>query len=466
MESLLRMHNFMKIDKATILKFDKPGPRYTSYPTAPEWSESVNAQTYHSKLAQFGQNQKTLSLYVHIPFCESLCYFCGCTMNVRKTEQQYGDEYLDHLEKEIDLVAGNIKTKPVIRQLHWGGGTPSFLTEEQMIRLYQKIARTFDIDSSGEIAIEVDPRRVTRSKVETLRSLGFNRISIGLQDFDKNVQEHVNRIQPFEMVQQFNEWCREANFSSINFDLIYGLPYQTGASFAQTVKQVLSLRPDRIALYSFAYVPWLKKHQNKLNEKKLPSADQKLEIFLAARNTFLKNDYQAIAMDHFALKEDELSQAFNQGTLHRNFMGYTVKPADEYIGLGSSAIGFLEKTFFQNYKTIPEYYRFLQQGQLPIERGKELSADDYIRQWVIKSLICQFVIDKKVFTQHFQLDFDSYFDQEQQHLQLCQKDGLLELNQQRIRITDLGKIFVRNICMGFDWYLRQETSHQRYSKTV
>ncbi len=456
----------MKIDKATILKFDKPGPRYTSYPTAPEWSEDVNCATYHAKLVQFGQSQKTLSLYVHIPFCESLCYFCGCTMNVRKTEQQYGDEYLDHLEKEIDLVAAQIKTKPIIRQLHWGGGTPSFLTEEQMVRLYQKIAQTFAIDPSGEIAIEVDPRRVTRSKVETLRGLGFNRISIGLQDFDKDVQEHVNRIQPFVMVEQFNRWCRAVNFSSINFDLIYGLPYQTTASFAATVKQVLSLRPDRIALYSFAYVPWLKKHQGKLNQEKLPSIDQKLEIFLSARDAFLQRGYQAIAMDHFALKEDELSQAFNQGVLHRNFMGYTVKPADEYIGLGPSAIGFLEKTFFQNYKTIPEYYRFLAQGQLPIERGKELSADDDIRQWVIKSLICQFMIDKKVFETQFQTDFDSYFAQEQPHIQKCLTDGLIAIEEQRILVTDLGKIFVRNICMGFDWYLRQEKSHQRFSKTV
>ena len=456
----------MKIDKNTIIKFDRPGPRYTSYPTAPEWSSEIQSSVYREKLRQFGKTDKTLSLYVHIPFCESLCYFCGCTMNVRKNEDRYGDEYLDHLEKEIDLVAASIGRKMIVRQLHWGGGTPSFLSEGQMTRLFKKISSSFDIDLSGEIAIEVDPRRVTKSKVQTLRKLGFNRISIGLQDFDPVVQEHVNRIQPLEIVKDFNTWCREVKFDSINFDLIYGMPYQTRASFAKTVKDVLALRPDRIALYSFAYVPWLKKHQSKLDEKKLPSADEKLEIFLDSREAFLQNGYDAIAMDHFALKEDELSKAFKKGTLHRNFMGYTVKPADEYIGVGTSAIGFLEKTFFQNYKTIPEYYRFLKQGELPVERGKVLSSDDNIRQWVIKSLICQFVVDKKVFAKEFAMDFDTYFDVEKEHLQKCEEDGLIEVKDGRIFVTDLGKIFVRNICMGFDWYLRQEKSHKRFSKTV
>lgn len=456
----------MKIDKETILRFDKPGPRYTSYPTAPEWSDAIKAATYEEKLRQFGKSDKTLSLYIHIPFCESLCYFCGCTMNVRKDEERYGDEYLDHLQKEIKFVSKQIGRKPLVRQLHWGGGTPSFLSEAQMTRLYGMVDEHFAIDKTGEIAIEVDPRRVTKSKVETLRKLGFNRISIGLQDFDEQVQEHVNRIQPFAMVRDFNTWCREVKFESINFDLIYGLPYQTPASFAKTMEQVLSLRPDRVALYSFAYVPWLKKHQSKLDPAKLPTTDQKLEIFLNARDSFLKNGYESIAMDHFSLKTDELSKAFYQGTLHRNFMGYTVKPADEYIGMGTSAIGFLEKTFFQNYKTIPEYYRFLKQNELPIERGKGLSMDDEIRQWVISSLMCQFRLDKDVFAKKFKMDFDDYFMEEQVHISQSVTDGLLSLNDRILTVTDLGKIFVRNVCMGFDWYLRQKNSHKRFSKTV
>lgn len=456
----------MKIDKDTILKFDKPGPRYTSYPTAPEWSEHIDAAIYREKLRQFGQSGKTLSLYIHIPFCESLCYFCGCTMNVRKNEPRHGDEYLGHLENEMTLVSQAIGTRPKIRQLHWGGGTPSFLNEGQMQRLFQSISRFFEVDTLGEIAIEVDPRRVTQNKIKTLRELGFNRISIGLQDFDPTVQKQINRIQPFEFVKQFNQWCREASFTSVNFDLIYGLPCQTVVSFTKTVNQVLSLKPDRIALYSFAYVPWLKKHQNKIDQKKLPSTDDKLEIFLTARETFLQNGYDAIAMDHFALKDDELSKAFRGGVLHRNFMGYTVKPADEYIGLGTSAIGFLENTFFQNYKTIPEYYRFLKQDEMPIERGKELSRDDVIRQWVIKSLMCRFIMDKNEFQNEFQIDFDSYFEQEQDHLKRCESEGLIQRKGPSFRVTDLGKIFVRNICMGFDWYLRQEKSHKRFSKTI
>jgi len=456
----------MKIDKSTILKFDRPGPRYTSYPTAPEWSSEVSADQYAAKLAAFDATDKTLSLYVHIPFCESLCYFCACTMNVRPQEEKYGDEYLDYLEKELALVTRHLKKRKAIRQLHWGGGTPSFLSEAQMVRLYEMIDARFDIDLAGEIAIEVDPRRVTRSKVETLRNLGFNRISIGLQDFNAQVQKAVNRIQPFEMVAEFNRWCRELKFTSVNFDLIYGLPNQTTETFRQTVDQVIGLRPDRIALYSFAYVPWLKKHQGKFNENQLPSNDNKLDIFLSARESFLAAGYASIAMDHFALANDEMSAACRAGTLYRNFMGYTVKPADEYIGVGVSSIGFLEKTFFQNYKTIPEYYRFLDQGQLPVERGKTLTQDDEIRRWVIQTLMCQFRLDKMKFIQFFQKDFDQYFTIEQEHITRCVADGLLTYDGHVLEVTELGKIFIRNICMGFDWYLRQKEGHQRFSKTV
>lgn len=456
----------MNISKETILKFDRPGPRYTSYPTAPEWSGDLHSGAYEQKLAEFGRNAKTLSLYVHIPFCESLCYFCACTMNVRSPEAKHGDEYLDHLSTEIELTAQRLGRRKFIRQLHWGGGTPSFLTENQMRRLFDLIAERFDIDPKGEIAIEVDPRRVTYERVRALRELGFNRISIGLQDFDPVVQKHVNRIQPYEMVERFNGWCRELQFPSVNFDLIYGLPYQTKKSFHQTMEQVLRLRPDRVALYSFAYVPWLKKHQTKFDKDSLPDTDTKLEIFLAARQAFLANGYEAIAMDHFALESDELSRAFHQGTLYRNFMGYTVKPADEYIGLGTSAISFLEGGYFQNYKTIPEYYRFLKQRELPVERGKILSTDDLIRQWAINSLMCRFRLDKVEFSQRFQTPFDIYFSEEQEHLRQCLRDQLLAVDGNTFTVTPLGKLFIRNICMGFDWYLRQQNAHTRFSRTV
>jgi oxygen-independent coproporphyrinogen-3 oxidase len=456
----------MKIDKAAIIKFDRPGPRYTSYPTAPEWSDEITAADYVDRLKAFGSSDKTLSLYVHIPFCESLCYFCGCMMNVRRSEEKYGDEYLDALSQELSLTRQAIAQRKRVKQLHWGGGTPSFLTELQMSRLFHDVERLFDVDRSGEIAVEVDPRRVTQGKVATLRQLGFNRISIGVQDFDDQVQRNINRIQPFELVDRFHHWCREAGFLSVNFDLIYGLPCQTVDSFRRTIDLVLRLRPDRIALYSFAYLPWLKKHHQKLSADRLPGNDVKLDIFLNARQQLLDGGYQAVAMDHFALEEDELAQAFRERKLYRNFMGYTVKPADEYLGLGVSAIGFLEKAFFQNYKTLPAYYQALKENRLPIERGKILSRDDIIRQWVISYLMCHFRVDKNHFASMFHQDFDAYFYHERAHIEQCVKDGLLEIRDGILIVDGPGRFFIRNICMGFDWYLRQKDAHQRFSQTV
>lgn len=454
------------IDKSTILKYDKPGPRYTSYPTAPQWSSKVDEKVYRKKLKVFAQGDKTLSLYIHIPFCQSLCTYCACNVLIRKKEDKYADEYLDHLFKEIDLICRYIGKNKKVKQFHWGGGTPTFLNEEQIERLFKKVAENFDIDSDGEIAIEIDPRTIDKSKVKKLRDLGFNRISMGIQDFDPVVQRQANRWQPFEIVKEFNDWCRELKFHSINFDLIYGLPSQTVQDFQETLRKVIGLRPDRIALYSFAYVPWLKKHQTKINPKDLPSNEQKLAIFLIAKEKFLEAGYQAIAMDHFALAQDELAKAFNRGKLYRNFMGYTVKPADEYLGLGLTSIGFLEKSYFQNHKILREYYASLDKGKLPIERGMELSLDDQIRRWTINSLMCRFQIDKIVFKESWGEDFDIYFEEEMPHIEHCLGEGLLTTKNGLLKATDLGKIFVRNICMGFDWYLRQEGTQKRFSKTV
>lgn len=454
------------IDKSTILKYDIPGPRYTSYPTAPNWTSQIKEETYINCLKKLGASNKTLSLYIHIPFCQSMCTYCGCNVVIRKNDTKYGDEYLSYLFKEIDLVSKYLGKKMVVRQFHWGGGTPTFLDEEQMQRLFNKVKENFNIDPDGEIAIEIDPRTIDKSKVKKLKQLGFNRISMGVQDFNYEVQEAVNRIQSYETVEDFYYWCRELEFSSVNFDLIYGLPKQTKESFYKTVEKVLTLKPDRIALYSFAYVPWLKKHQNKIDAQALPGNEEKLEIFLNSRRQFLDANYQAIAMDHFALKNDELSTAFNKGTLYRNFMGYTVKPADEYIGLGLTSIGFLEHTFIQNFKTLKEYYEHLNQGHLPVERGKILSEDDRIRQWTIWSLMCQFKLDKDEFYRKFEKNFDEYFKDEGDHIAYCQADHLLNVQKWGLEVTELGKIFIRNICMGFDWYLRQADGHKKFSKTI
>ena len=454
------------IDKQTLTKYDVAGPRYTSYPTAPEWDKSFTAANYIEKLKAFGQNDKTLSLYIHIPFCESLCYFCACNKVIRAKGEKVGNEFLEHLFKELEMVASHIGRKKLIRQLHWGGGTPTYLSETQIQRLFAKISSLFEIDFKEEIAIEVDPRTVTQSKLKVLRKLGFNRISLGVQDFDDKVMDDINRIQPYAQVKQVSDWCRELKFESINFDLIYGLPYQTKETFQKTLNLVHGLRPDRIALYSFAYVPWLSKPQNKFNLDEIPLHDEKLDIFINSRDSLLRSGYQAIAMDHFALKTDEMAKAFNEGRLHRNFMGYTVKPADEFIGVGPSAIGFLENTFAQNIKVLPEYYQMLSQGQLPIERGKILSQDDILRQWVIRNLMCQFEINKKSFLAQFKTSFDEYFKEESSHIQNCVEDSLVTEIGEKILVTDLGKIFIRNVCMGFDWYLKQKDAHKRFSKTV
>jgi len=454
------------IDKQTLLKYDVPGPRYTSYPTAPEWSDAVDAGVYVQKLKAFGQNNKTLSLYIHIPFCEQLCYFCACNKVIRPREDKTGDEYLGFLFKEIDMVAAAIGRRKEVKQLHWGGGTPTYLSEDQSRRLFKKITDTFDVDLNGEIAIEIDPRTVTANKLKVLRGLGFNRVSMGVQDFDEKVQDDINRIQPLAQVKEVTGWCRQLKFTSINFDLIYGLPYQTRKTFEATVRETIALKPDRIALYSFAYVPWLSKPQNKFNLEAIPVQDEKLDIFVRSREQLLAAGYRAIAMDHFALATDEMAQAFDKGALHRNFMGYTLKPADEFIGLGVSAIGFLEHTYVQNVKVLPEYYARLGKGQLPTERGKVLSEDDRVRQWVINRFMCNFAVGKQAFFKEFGYEFEDHFSAEAEHIRQCVEDGLLTEDRDRVAATDLGRLFIRNICMGFDHYLRQKDAHKRFSRTV
>ncbi|HLF17839.1 MAG TPA: oxygen-independent coproporphyrinogen III oxidase [Candidatus Omnitrophota bacterium] len=454
------------IDKQTIQKFDVPGPRYTSYPTAPVWTPQITQNHYIERLKQFGASDKTLSLYIHIPFCRSMCTYCACSVVIRKNDEKYGEEYIRYLTKEIGLVSRHIGKRKLVKQFHWGGGTPTFLSEGQIQRLFHVAEEKFDIDRDGEIAIEIDPRTIDKGKIKTIRELGFNRISLGVQDFSYDVQKNINRIQPYALVKEVYDYCRALKFLSINFDLIYGLPNQTNESFKDTINKVIALKPDRIALYSFAYVPWLKKHQNKIDPGALPNNNEKMEIFLQSREQFTSGGYEAIAMDHFALKNDELAKAFHKGKLYRNFMGYTVKPADEYVGLGMTAIGFLENTYFQNEKTLPEYYARLDQNQLPIERGKALSQDDRIRQWTINSLMCQFYVDKPLFHKFFNIPFDEYFRREQGQIQRCADDGLLEISVERIRVTELGKVFIRNVCMHFDQYLQQKDSPKRFSRTV
>jgi len=454
------------LNRDIVNKYNVAGPRYTSYPTAVTWTDEVTEDMYIQKLKQFAETDKTLSLYIHIPFCQSMCSFCACSVLIRKKEDKFGDEYLRYLFKEIELVSKYIKKKAKIKQLHWGGGTPTFLTNAQITRLFRKLEDHFEIDFNSEIAIEIDPRTIDYDKLKLLRSLGFNRVSMGVQDFDSDVQKKINRIQPLELVERTSQWCRELKFYSLNYDLIYGLPAQTTEKFSKTINRVIDLKPDRIALYSFAYVPWLKKHQTKIAESDLPDYEAKLTLFLNSREQLTQNNYNAIAMDHFALDNDELSKAYQNNALYRNFMGYTVKPADEFIGLGLTSIGYIENTFTQNQHILHKYYASLNSNHLPIAKGKILMEDDLIRQWVITSLMCHFKINKKVFFENFKKNFDSYFYHEQKHINDCIENGLMTIMESTLNVTELGKIFIRNMCMGFDNYLKEGTQQPRFSKTI
>ncbi|MCH7505510.1 oxygen-independent coproporphyrinogen III oxidase [PVC group bacterium] len=454
------------LTRELIKKYDVAGPRYTSYPTAPVWKTLPSAEGYETKLKSFGRTERPLSIYIHIPFCESLCYFCACNKIIRKSLKTYGDQYIDYLAKEMELLCEFMGRKKPVIQLHWGGGTPTFLDEEQIKRLFNLTCEYFDIHPDGEISIEIDPRTTKKEKIRCLRELGFNRISMGVQDFHPEVQKDINRIQPYELVKEVYEACREYEFTSVNMDLIYGLPYQTQETFKETVERVIDLGPDRIALYSYANVPWLIKHQERMNRERIPDVDQKLDIFMQAREQFMAGGYLTIAMDHFAKKSDAMAEAFLDGTLWRNFMGYTLRPTDDFIGLGVSSIGFVGFAYFQNQKNLDQYYEDLDNGRFPIERGKILSDDDIKRQWVITSIMCRSGVDKREFENTFGESFDQYFSQEQRHLEKCEEDGLVEIGKEKIDVTPVGRIFIRNIAMGFDWYLRQKDSHKQFSKTV
>lgn len=456
-------YNFLHKD--LIEKYNVPGPRYTSYPTVPEWSDDIDGEIYASQLRAFANSDKGLSLYIHIPFCESMCYYCACMVQVRKQRPEFGDEYLDYLFKEMDMLLSETGTQKSIHQLHLGGGTPTFLSEEQLQRLMDKITSVFHLPENAEIAIELDPRTVDVPKLAFLRNLGFNRVSMGVQDFDPEVQKSINRIQSFESVKELTEACRALAYESVNYDLIYGLPKQSLESFAKTIAMVKELRPDRIALYSFAFLPWMAKHRL-IEESSLPETNEKLDIFLQARNTFLEVGYSAIGMDHFALEEDQMTKAYNAGVLHRNFMGYTLQHTTNFIGLGVSSIGFVNESYIQNTKQLKRYYQMLDAGKFPVERGKLLDRDDQIRRWLIQSIMCRFVIDKQEFQEVFQEDFDTYFAAELNHIVLCRDEALLKETPLGWEVSELGKLFVRNICMGFDWYLCQQDGHRRFSKTI
>lgn len=455
----------ISITRDLLERYDVSGPRYTSYPTAVDWSE-LHHEEYCRALQRFESDDKPLSLYLHIPFCESACYFCACNRVVRKRDTAIGDAFIEQLFTEIDMVVAQIGRGKEVRLFHWGGGTPNFLENEQIGRIHEKIATNFTLSSDAEMSIEVDSRTLDSSRIGFLKELGYNRLSMGVQDFDPTVQHAVNRVQSHAEIAQLTHDFREHGIESLNYDLIYGLPHQSVESFSTTVEEVIKLRPDRIALYNFAYLPKLQPLQKKIDPAALPSADERVKIFLQAREMLLAQGYDAIAMDHFALKEDEMAKSFARGSLYRNFMGYTLRYTDDFIGFGPSAIGYVSNTFIQNHKKLDDYGAALATEQLPIERGLILSEDDLIRQWVINSLMCRFLLDKSEFAAQFQHSFDSYFADATEHLTACAQQGLLQHDNDIITISDIGKLFIRNICMGFDAYLQKRAPGVRFSKTI
>ena len=449
-------------------KFDRPGPRYTSYPTAIEFSEAFTAERYLEKLDEASRvPESPLSIYIHLPFCEARCTFCGCNVIITQ-KAGVADAYLDDLEREIDLVAKRLGKRTRVAQYHWGGGTPTYLNLEQMRRVWRATADRFSFEPDAEIAIEVDPRVTTKAQVDLLRELGFNRISMGVQDFNPDVQEAVNRRQTFEQTRDLHRYLRQLGFPSINFDFIYGLPLQTPESFRATIESALELRPDRVACYSYAFVPWIKAHQKSIQPADLPPRAVKLELFGIAHEIFTGGGYQQIGMDHFALADDSLAVAARDRTLFRNFMGYTTHPATDTIGLGVSAIGDLMGTFAQNTKKLNRYKDALDRGLPPIERGFERSPDDELRRDVIQSLMCNFHLDIPAIERAHGITFATYFSDSLRALDEGPgAHGFVVRTPEAIDVTESGRLFVRNICMEFDAYLKgREGEKPIFSRTV
>jgi len=450
-------------------RFDVPGPRYTSYPTADRFVEAFGENEYVLALQQrrVGSVGKALplSLYVHIPFCESLCYYCACNKIITRHPER-AVEYLRYLSREIDLHTAHCGVGQPVSQLHFGGGTPTFLTDDGLRELMGMIRRSFSLVEGGEYSIEVDPRTVDEQRLAVLAELGFNRLSFGVQDFDPQVQKAVHRVQPAEKVFALVESARKLGFASVNVDLIYGLPRQTPESFGRTLEQVSQLRPDRIALYAYAHLPERFKSQRRIITTELPMASAKVAMLAQSIEAFMQAGYVYVGMDHFALPEDALAVAKRQGRLHRNFQGYSTQPDCDLIGLGVSAIGRVGATYSQNVKTIEEYYDAIAHGHLPVVRGLALTKDDLVRRSVIMALMCQGEVLFEPMEAAWLIDFHSYFDAELQQLAPMQEQGLVRLTPDGVEVTEMGWFFVRGVAMVFDKYLQAGMNRAKFSRII
>ncbi|RWX53557.1 oxygen-independent coproporphyrinogen III oxidase [Photobacterium chitinilyticum] len=449
-------------DQALIEKYNYSGPRYTSYPTALEFHEAFTPAEFDMACAQYPD--RNLSLYVHIPFCHKLCYYCGCNKIITR-HQHKADQYLDVLEQEIRQRAALLGERNV-SQLHWGGGTPTFLTKPQVSRLMGLLRELFNFASDAEISIEVDPREIDLDMLDHLRAEGFNRLSIGVQDFNKEVQKLVNREQDEEFIFAMVERAKELGFRSTNLDLIYGLPKQNRELFAKTLEQVLTLKPGRLSIFNYAHMPKLFAAQRKINEADLPAAKEKLAILQDTIATLTGVGYQFIGMDHFALPDDELAVAQRNGILHRNFQGYTTQGDCDLLGLGVSAISMIGDCYAQNQKELKKYYASVTDKREALWKGVSLDADDLLRREVIKALICNFQLDMTDIEQRFDLDFKTYFAEDLELLQTFINDELVTVDERFIQVELRGRLLIRNICMCFDKYLRDRARQQQFSRVI
>ncbi|MDG4594893.1 MAG: oxygen-independent coproporphyrinogen III oxidase [Candidatus Contendobacter sp.] len=453
-------------DPTLVRKYDKAGPRYTSYPTAVQFHDGFGEAKYREQALASNASGRPLSLYVHIPFCDTVCFYCACNKIVTKN-RRHAAPYLDHLHREIALQGALFDRARPVTQLHWGGGTPTFISAEEMRELMRVTGEHFRLldDDSGEYSIEVDPRETDDHTVALLRELGFNRLSLGVQDFDPDVQKAVNRIQSREITLKAMEAARREGFKSISVDLIYGLPLQTVGSFARTVDDIIAQSPDRISVFNYAHLPDLFKTQRQIDASALPPSAVKLEILKTVIERLTGAGYVYIGMDHFAKPDDELALAQQAGTLYRNFQGYSTHADCDLIGLGATSIGMVSDSYSQNLKGLEDYYARIDEGRLAVFRGVRLDADDRLRRAVITDLICHFTLDFAAVERRFGIRFGDYFALELAELADMQADGLLALSETGIQVLPPGRLLIRNICMAFDRYLREQ-KQQRFSKVI
>lgn len=449
-------------DYKAFVKYSKAGPRYTSYPTAVEFNTDFKYEQYLKFLKE--QNNE-LSLYFHLPFCRSACYFCGCNV-IYTAKEESKDRYLTYLFKELDILKQYLNTNRKVVQIHFGGGTPTFFSAKQLNDLILKIKNTFsNFDKNAEISCEIDPRFLNEEQADVLINNGFNRISFGVQDFNEEVQKAIHRVQPFELTKNAVDMVRKKGIKSVNMDLIYGLPYQNLDTFKQTLEKALLINPDRLAIFNYAHVPWIKKNMRKLDETTLPTPDVKLQILEFCEKFLGENSYKMIGMDHFAKEDDELFKALKDGSLHRNFQGYTTKGGANLIGVGLTSIGEGDKYYTQNYKDIKLYEQAIEKGKLPFEKGVILNDDDLLRKAVIMSLMANFYLDIKKIEKEFNIDFFEYFKEELKNLE--QLEQFYEINKDFIKVNETGSLLIRNIAMNFDFYYKNISEEKKvFSKTL